>query len=163
MFFYPGSSIGNFTPVEAQAFLASVREKASGGGLLIGVDLVKSSALLEPAYDDALGVTAAFNLNLLLHLNRLIGSDFSPRDWRHIGLFNTERSRIEMHLEARREVLVTWPGGARRFQAGERMHTENSYKYTADGFAALLQAAGFETSQRWLDPQGWFAVFWARS
>ena len=163
VFFYPGSSIGNFTPVEAQAFLASVREKASGGGLLIGVDLVKSSALLEPAYDDALGVTAAFNLNLLLHLNRLIGSDFSPRDWRHIGLFNTERSRIEMHLEARREVLVTWPGGTRRFQAGERMHTENSYKYTADGFAALLQAAGFEASQRWLDPQGWFAVFWARS
>ena len=163
VFFYPGSSIGNFTPVEAQAFLASVREKASDGGLLIGVDLVKAAGLLETAYDDALGVTAAFNLNLLLHLNRLIGSDFSPRDWCHIGLFNTERSRIEMHLEARREVLVTWPGGTRRFHAGERMHTENSYKYTVDGFAALLQAAGFQSSQRWLDPQGWFAVFWARS
>ncbi len=163
VFFYPGSSIGNFTPVEAQAFLAGVREKAGGGGLLIGVDLVKSSAILEPAYDDALGVTAAFNLNLLLHLNRLIGSDFSPRDWRHIGLFNTERSRIEMHLEARRDVRVSWPGQMRQFHAGERMHTENSYKYTVDGFAALLQAAGFQTSQRWLDPQGWFAVFWARS
>ena len=98
-----------------------------------------------------------------LPIYRLIGSDFSPRDWRHIGLFNTERSRIEMHLEARRDVRVSWPGQTRVFHAGERMHTENSYKYTVDGFAALLQAAGFQTPQRWLDRQGWFAVFWARS
>ncbi len=163
VFFYPGSSIGNFTPVEARSFLAGVREQATGGGLLIGVDLVKATELLQPAYDDALGVTAAFNLNLLLHLNRLIGSDFSPRDWQHIGLFNTERSRIEMHLEARRDLHVRWPGGERRFKAGERMHTENSYKYTVDGFAALLAAAGFQSSQRWLDEKGWFAVFWAQS
>jgi L-histidine Nalpha-methyltransferase len=163
LFFYPGSSIGNFTPEAARAFLSGVREQSSGGGLLIGIDLVKAAELLQPAYDDALGVTAAFNLNLLLHLNRLIGSDFSPRDWRHVGLFDSARSRIEMHLEARRDLQVAWPGGLRPFKAGERMHTENSYKYTAEGFAALLEAAGFQSSHRWLDAQGWFAVFWAQS
>ncbi len=163
VFFYPGSSIGNFTPVQALSFLSGVHEQASGGGLLIGVDLVKATELLQPAYDDALGVTAAFNLNVLLHLNRLIGSNFSPRDWQHVALFNIERSRIEMHLEARRALTVNWPQGERRFEQGERLHTENSYKYTADGFAALLSAAGFKNSQRWLDDKGWFAVFWASS
>ena len=172
VFFYPGSSIGNFTPVQALSFLTGVQEQSraesGNGGLLIGIDLVKATELLEPAYDDALGVTSAFNLNVLLHLNRLIGSDFSPRDWQHVALFNTERSRIEMHLQARRALTVTWPGSegktnARKFEAGERLHTENSYKYTADGFAALLNAAGFKSSQRWLDDKGWFAVFWAQS
>jgi L-histidine Nalpha-methyltransferase len=163
VFFYPGSSIGNFTPVQALSFLTGVHEQARGGGLLIGIDLVKATELLQPAYDDALGVTAAFNLNVLLHLNRLIGSDFSPRDWQHVALFNTERSRIEMHLQARRALTVNWNSGTRRFEEGERLHTENSYKYTVDGFAALLNAAGFKSSQRWLDDQGWFAVFWAQS
>jgi L-histidine Nalpha-methyltransferase len=175
VFFYPGSSIGNFTPVQALSFLTGVQEQSRNqshpGGLLIGVDLVKTTELLQPAYDDALGVTAAFNLNVLLHLNRLIGSDFSPRDWQHVALFNTERSRIEMHLQARRAVTVTWRGdtkadtkaGSRQFEEGERLHTENSYKYTVEGFAALLNAAGFKSSQRWLDERGWFAVFWAQS
>ena len=171
VFFYPGSSIGNFTPAQALRFLtdmhAQARDKTGAGGLLIGVDLVKDTELLQPAYDDALGVTAAFNLNVLLHLNRLIGSDFSPRDWQHVALFNTEHSRIEMHLQARHAVTVTWTNdtreGARKFEEGERPHTENSYKYTADGFAALLNAAGFKRSQRWLDQRGWFAVFWAQS
>ena len=161
VFFYPGSSIGNFTPGEAREFLARLRERCAGGGLLIGVDLVKPSAILEPAYDDALGVTAAFNLNLLLHLNRIIGSDFNPAGWRHIGLFNTTESRIEMHLEARHDLSVRWPGGERRFVRGERLHTENSYKYTVEGFASLLGAAGFAPAQHWTDAQGWFAVFWA--
>ncbi len=167
VFFYPGSSIGNFTPVQALSFLTGVHEQTRAqsetGGLLIGIDLVKANELLQPAYDDALGVTAAFNLNVLLHLNRLIGSDFSPRDWQHVALFNTERSRIEMHLQARRAVTVTWPQGSRQFEQGERLHTENSYKYTVEGFAALLSAAGFKSSQRWLDDRGWFAVFWAQS
>ncbi len=171
VFFYPGSSIGNFTPVQALSFLTGVHEQARNqtgqGGLLIGIDLVKATELLQPAYDDALGVTAAFNLNVLLHLNRLIGSNFLPRDWQHVALFNTERSRIEMHLQARRALTVTWKGdareGSRKFEEGERLHTENSYKYTADGFAALLNAAGFKSSQRWLDDKGWFAVFWAQS
>ena len=161
VFFYPGSSIGNFTPAEALAFLRSIRARASGGGLLIGVDLVKPAALLEAAYADALGVTAAFNLNLLRHLNRLIGSDFDPTGWRHVGLFNAAESRIEMHLEARAALSVRWPGGERGFAADERLHTENSYKYRVDDFAALLIQAGFDAPQHWTDEQGWFAVFWA--
>ena len=161
VFFYPGSSIGNFTPTEALAFLRRVRSRAEGGGLLIGVDLVKPHDVLEAAYGDALGVTAAFNLNVLRHLNGVIGSDFAPRQWRHVALFNEAESRIEMHLEARAAVTVTWPGGERRFAAGERIHTENSCKYGVEQFAALLEAAGFAAPLHWTDPAGWFAVFWA--
>ena len=159
--FYPGSSIGNFAPDDALRLLRDARDLARGGGLLIGVDLVKPIALLEAAYDDALGVTAAFNLNLLKHLNRLLGADFDPRGWRHVALFNTGASRIEMHLEARAATTVRWPGGERHFAAGERLHTENSYKWTPDGFAALLRDAGFTRVQRWTDAQGWFGVFLA--
>lgn len=161
VFFYAGSSIGNFTPPEAEQFLAGVHRQSQGGGLLIGVDLVKADELLIPAYDDALGVTAAFNLNMLLHLNRLIGADFSVRDWRHVGLFNDEQSRIEMHLEARRALTVHWDGGEREFAQGQRLHTENSYKYRIDAFDALLRRAGFTTTAHWTDPNRWFAVFWA--
>ena len=161
VFFYPGSSIGNFTPQEALAFLRRVRERAEGGGLVIGVDLVKPADVLEAAYDDALGVTAAFNLNLLRHLNRLVGSDFEPRQWRHVARYDAALSRVEMHLEAREALQVRWPGGARRFDAGERIHTENSYKYAADDFAALLRDAGFGAPQRWSDERGWFGVYWA--
>jgi len=163
VFFYPGSSIGNFTPDEALAFLKRVREQADDGGLLIGVDLVKPAPVLEAAYDDALGVTAAFNLNLLRHLNRLLDADFKPRQWRHIGLYNGPMSRIEMHLEARAALTVRWPGGERDFETGERIHTENSCKYTVDGFAALLRQAGFAEARHWTDERGWFAVFWARA
>jgi dimethylhistidine N-methyltransferase len=161
VFFYPGSSIGNFAPDAALALLRQVRAQCNGGGLLIGVDLVKPVALLEAAYDDALGVTAAFNLNLLRHLNRRIGSDFDPAQWRHVALFDTAASRIEMHLEARRQQDVHWRGGERAFRAGERIHTENSYKYKAADFQALLTQAGFGTVSQWTDPQHWFGVFWA--
>jgi len=161
LFFYPGSSIGNFTPADALAFLRRVRERAEGGGLLIGVDLQKPVEILEAAYDDALGVTSAFNLNLLRHLNRLIGANFELRQWKHVGLYNTAQSRIEMHLEAREALRVRWPGGERRFAAGERLHTENSYKYTLPAFETLLHGAGFGELQCWTDPQRWFAVFWA--
>ena len=163
VFFYPGSSIGNFTPAAARDFLASVHRQAAGGGLLIGVDLVKPVEQLERAYDDALGVTAAFNLNLLRHLNRLIGSDFDPSDWRHVAFFNRQDLRIEMHLEARRALTVRWPEGERHFQSGERLHTENSYKYSVESFAALLRASGFAHSLCWVDPDRWFAVFWAQA
>ena len=159
--FYPGSSIGNFTPDEALVFLRQARAACEGGGLLIGVDLLKERALLEAAYDDALGVTAAFNRNLLLHLNRLAGSDFSLPDWRHVAFFNEAASRIEMHLEAVRAVVVGWPGGERHFAAGERIHTENSYKWHQRDFARLLLDAGFSSTQAWTDERGWFAVFWA--
>jgi uncharacterized SAM-dependent methyltransferase len=115
--------------------------------------------VLEPAYDDALQVTAAFNRNLLLHLNRLIGSDFDIADWRHVAFFNAAASRIEMHLEAVRDAMVRWPVGERRFAAGERIHTENSCKWRVDDFAALLRDAGFSHPRVWRDAQDWFAVF----
>jgi dimethylhistidine N-methyltransferase len=159
--FYPGSSIGNFTPDDAVAFLRRARAASPGGNLLIGVDLVKDPAVLEAAYDDVLGVTAAFNLNLLLHVNRRLGSDFDVRDWRHVASFNEAESRIEMYLEARCALAVHWPGGERHFAAGERIHTENSYKYSADAFDALLRAAGFAQTRHWIDARGWFAVFCA--
>jgi L-histidine N-alpha-methyltransferase len=161
VFFYPGSSIGNFVPDEALTLLRSLRAASPDGGLLIGVDLVKPNAVLEPAYDDALGVTAAFNLNVLLHLNRLIGSNFQVRQWRHVAMYDSAQSRIEMHLEAREALTLRWPGAERRFAEGERIHTENSYKYTPERFAALLAEAGFTTQQRWLDERAWFGVFWA--
>ncbi len=157
--FYPGSSIGNFTPQEAQAFLRRVREASPDGNLLIGVDLVKAKAVLDAAYDDELGVTAAFNLNTLAHVNRLLGSDFGLRQWRHVAFFDEARSRIEMHLEARQALTVRWPGGERRFAAGERIHTENSCKYSVESFDALLRRAGYAQTRCWTDERGWFAVF----
>ena len=160
--FYPGSSIGNFNPEEALRLLREAQALAAGGALLIGVDRVKADALLNAAYDDPLGVTAAFNLNLLRHLNRLIGSNFDPRQWRHVGQFNRAASRIEMHLEARAPITVRWPGGERRFAAGERIHTESSYKWDPADFAALLRRAGFAQVQGWTDAQGWFSVMLAR-
>lgn len=176
LFFYPGSSIGNYTPAEALAYLRRIRDactddaapQGSSGdgndrsGLLIGVDLVKDKVVLDAAYDDALGVTAAFNLNLLRHLNVLLGTDFDVRDWQHRGFFNPDESRIEMHLEARHAVSVAWSEGQRHFAAGERIHTENSYKYTQQGFASLVERAGFELCHRWTDPQQWFMVCHAR-
>jgi L-histidine Nalpha-methyltransferase len=167
--FYPGSSIGNFAPDQALAFLQRVQrlcaQGSAGGGLLIGVDLVKPTDVLEPAYDDPLGVTGAFNLNMLRHVNTLLGSDFDVRDWQHVAFFNTAQSRIEMHLEARKALTVRWSldGQAceRAFAAGERIHTENSYKWTVDDFSQLLVAAGFATTQAWTDERGYFAVLWA--
>ena len=163
LFFYPGSSIGNFPPAEAAALLGRIRDACQAdGSLLIGVEMVKDKDVLNAAYDDALGVTASFNLNLLLHLNTLIGTDFDVRDWRHIGCFNESASRIEMHLEARRDVTVRWPGGVRRFAEGERIHTESSYKYTRQSFLQLLERAGFAATQTWTDERGWFLVCHAR-
>jgi len=163
LFFYPGSSIGNFAPPQALEFLRRVRRAAGDdGGLLIGVDLLKPAALLEAAYDDALGVTGAFNLNLLRHLNGLLDADFDVRDWRHRAHFDVAESRIEMHLEARSDLIVRWPGGQRRFAEGERIHTENSYKYTPAGFAELLRQAGFGALRSWTDERDWFMVCHAR-
>ena len=161
--FYPGSSIGNFTAVEALEFLRQARHAAQDGGLLIGVDLVKPVSVLVPAYDDALGLTAAFNRNMLLHINRLLGSDFDVSQWRHRALFNERDARIEMHLESVQDVTVRWPGAARRFKAGESIHTENSCKYTPQRFEALLREAGFSQVNQWRDAQDWFAVFLARA
>ena len=164
LFFYPGSSIGNFTPGQAGAFLQRMRGQCDAdGALLIGIDLVKDAAILDAAYDDELGVTAAFNLNILRHVNRLMDADFQVSQWRHRGFFNSSESRIEMHLEAREDVHVQWPGGARRFRAGERIHTENSYKYRRAGAVGLLEQAGFAAVKVWTDPNGWFALIYARA
>ena len=164
LFFYPGSSIGNFTPDQARDFLRRARAQCDNdGGLLIGIDLVKDKVILDAAYDDELGVTAAFNLNLLRHVNRLIGSDFKARQWRHLGFFNEQESRIEMHLEAREALTVTWEGGARRFAAGERIHTENSYKYRPQAINGLLEQSGFNMVKLWTDPKQWFALVYARA
>lgn len=159
--FYPGSSIGNFGPPDALRLLRQAHALSQGGALLIGADLIKPAAVLHAAYDDALGVTAAFNLNLLRHVNALLGSDFDVGDWRHVALFNEAQSRVEMHLQTRRDVGVSWPGGGRNFAAGERIHTENSAKWTPGSFESLLRDAGWRQVQRWSDDQGWFGVFLA--
>jgi len=163
-FFYPGSSIGNFNPDQVSSFFRNIATICDGsGGLLIGVDLVKDSDVLQKAYDDSLGVTAAFNLNVLKHLNRIIGSDFDVMDWEHFAIFNQEDSRIEMHLRAKRDVLVTWSSQSKHFKAGEMIHTENSYKYTKASFSDLLIKAGFRDVQAWTDPKDLFMVCYAKS
>jgi dimethylhistidine N-methyltransferase len=168
LFFYPGSSIGNFTPDEAQAFLRRLRAQCGAdGGVLIGVDLDKDKATLDAAYDDALGVTAAFNLNVLRHVNHLVGADFDIRAWRHHGFYNAARGRVEMHLEAVRRQEVHWRCGtqdcARVFEPGDCIHTENSYKYQQADAIALLERSGFEATRVWTDPQRWFAVIHAQA
>jgi dimethylhistidine N-methyltransferase len=164
LFFYPGSSIGNFTPEEAHAFLQRVRAQCGDdGALLIGIDLAKDAAILNAAYDDALGVTAAFNLNVLRHVNRLLGADFDIRGWRHLGFYNEEQGRVEMHLAARGEQRVRWQGGARSFAAGESIHTENSYKYRQADCVRLLEQSGFEATRMWTDSRRWFTVIHAQA
>ncbi|AVP58048.1 L-histidine N(alpha)-methyltransferase [Pulveribacter suum] len=163
--FYPGSSIGNFDPPAALALLRQMHALAQGqgGGLLIGIDLPKDAAVLQAAYDDAAGVTAQFNRNILTHVNRLIGSDFEPAQWRHEAFFNTVESRIEMHLAACGPQQVRWPGGTRSFAADERIHTENSYKYPLPAFVDLLERAGFTQPQAWTDERDWYALVHARA
>jgi len=167
VFFYPGSSIGNFDPEKADQFFMNLAYECHGnGGLLIGVDLVKDNETLHLAYNDPLGVTAAFNLNALLNVNRLIGSNFELQDWEHYAFFNISQSRIEMHLRARSDVQVTLPGNGSQdhvisFSAGDLIHTENSYKYTQDNFVEKLRRAGFTEIQCWTDPNKHFLVCFA--
>jgi dimethylhistidine N-methyltransferase len=164
LFFYPGSSIGNFTPGEARGFLRRVRSQCGDdGALLIGIDLAKDAATLNAAYDDALGVTAAFNLNVLRHVNRLLGADFDIRGWRHAGFYDEEQGRVEMHLVARSEQRVRWQGGSRTFAAGESIHTENSYKYRQADCVRLLEESGFEATRMWTDQRRWFTVVHAQA
>jgi dimethylhistidine N-methyltransferase len=169
VFFYPGSSIGNFDPEKAdQLFLNLANECHGNGGLLIGVDLVKDVETLDLAYNDPLGVTAAFNLNALLNVNRLIGSNFALQDWEHYAFFNTTLSRIEMHLRSLSDVKVTIPGNDGKdhllsFSAGDLIHTENSYKYTQEDFVEKLRRAGFNDIQCWTDPNKYFLVCFANA
>ena len=164
LFFYPGSSIGNFDPQAALEFLKNIHAECdSEGGILIGVDLVKDSAVLNSAYDDDLGVTAAFNLNVLRHVNQILGTDFDICQWRHVAFFNADKSRIEMHLEATVNLDVRWGNQRRHFIAGERIQTENSYKYTTARILELLEGAGFHKPRYWSDESSWFAVIHAQA
>lgn len=158
---YIGSSIGNFAPHEAVAILRNLRSQLRpGDSLLLGTDLVKDEQLLVAAYDDAQGVTAAFNRNVLERLNRELGADFDLSRFRHRALWNGEALRIEMHLESTVMQTVRVPGAGLvpHFRQGETIHTENSYKFTGTSVRELLAAAGFDVVHTWRDERNWFAV-----
>jgi L-histidine Nalpha-methyltransferase len=159
--YFPGSTIGNLEPLVAKEFLQRVcRLCGKSGGLIIGVDLQKGHDVLEAAYNDSSGVTAAFNLNLLVRANRELGADFDLSHWRHRAVYNQDEGRIEMHLLSDGEQTVHVGGREFRFGAGEKIITEFSYKHTLDGFARLAASAGFrEASRVWTDPDKMFAIF----
>jgi dimethylhistidine N-methyltransferase len=157
--FFPGSTIGNFEPDEAAGFLRRIATLVGrGGGLVIGVDLKKDRATLERAYDDAAGVTAAFNLNILSHINGALGADFDLARFHHVALWNETEGRIEMHLESRVGQTVSVAGRRFRLAAGERIHTENSYKYEIGEFHRLAARAGLKARRTWTDENGLFSV-----
>jgi len=157
--YFPGSTIGNLTPQEALGFLVGARELAgTRGAMLVGVDLKKDPGTLHAAYNDAQGVTAEFNLNLLRRINRELAGDFDLAQFRHAAFYNAAAGRIEMHLESTQAQTVTVSGRAFSFQAGERIHTENSYKYSIEEFQQLAQQAGFRPQQAWVDAEQRFAV-----
>lgn len=162
MAFFPGSSIGNFTPKEAVDFLAGMAQWiGSGGYLLIGVDLKKDISRLEAAYNDAAGITAQFNLNLLTRINRELGANFNLEAWQHKALYNQEEGRIEMHLISQCEQTVTIDNIDKtdfHFACGEGIHTENSYKYSNEEFIRLAGQAGFAPEALWMDDKQLFAV-----
>jgi dimethylhistidine N-methyltransferase len=163
---YIGSSIGNFEPEAAAMLLRRIHASLQpGDGLLLGVDLVKEDSILRAAYDDAAGVTSAFNRNLLTRLNRELGAEFDAETFAHRAVWNAAESRMEMHLESRvaQSVRVAGLGLDVNFRAGERIHTENSYKYWPGQAEAMLGAAGFAPVESWMDAQGWFAVCLGRA
>jgi dimethylhistidine N-methyltransferase len=150
LLYYPGSSIGNFAPEAAAALLARFRRLAGAAGqLLIGFDLKQDPVRLHHAYNDAAGVTAAFNLNLLVRLNRELGADFDPSRFRHYAFYNPTAGRIEMHLVSLAEQTVGVAGRRFRFKPGEALHTENSYKFRRDEFSALAAGAGWSLRGDW--------------
>ncbi len=161
--FFPGSSIGNFAPSEAHRFLTGVRETVgSGGALLIGVDRKKAVSVLEDAYNDARGVTAAFNLNALAHINARLQANFELDGFRHLARYNAEEGCIQMFLESRRDQVVSIAGETVHFAANETLHTENSYKYDKAEFVELAASAGFTAEAEWSDDQQWFSIFLLR-
>ena len=161
-FFYPGSSIGNFNAEKATDLLQHIHSNTQGGGLLLGVDLMKEDEILLNAYDDPLKLTAAFNLNILRVVNTMIGSNFDVRDFRHTITINHALQRVELYLEASREVHVSWNSGSRRFKKGELIHTENSHKYSTASIEELLRASGFDRFQTWTDSKDYFALIHAQ-
>jgi dimethylhistidine N-methyltransferase len=159
--FFPGSTIGNMEPPVAADFLRKICHLCGkSGGLIIGVDLQKSRDVLEAAYNDSAGVTAEFNLNLLVRANRELGADFDVARWKHRAVFNEDEGRIEMHLVSEGDQTVGVGGREFTFAGGEKIITEFSYKHTIEGFIRLAASAGFrEASRVWTDPNRWFAIF----
>jgi dimethylhistidine N-methyltransferase len=157
--FFPGSTIGNFSVPEALAFLRNARTVAGpGGAMLVGVDLKKDVSLLHAAYNDARGVTAAFNLNVLRRMNEELGADFDLDGFEHRAFYNASEGRIEMHLVSGRRQRVRIGPSTFLFEAGETIHTENSCKYTVEEFQSLAREAGFDAEHCWIDPDGLFSL-----
>lgn len=156
--YFPGSTIGNFDPADAAAFLRELRFQLHGGYLLIGVDMQKPQDVLERAYDDAKGVTAEFNLNLLRRINRELGGNFELDQFEHVAIYDAQLGRVEMHLRSLSDQHVTIDGQTFSFCEGEMVHTENSYKYTIEGFSKLGVAAGWVPVQHWVSPNGYFST-----
>ena len=157
--FFPGSTIGNLEPAAARAFLVRARQTLGDGAtLIVGVDLRKDASVLVPAYDDAQGVTAAFNLNLLCRLNREAAANFDLAAFAHRAVWNADAGRIEMHLVSRAEQTVTVSGVPIHFAADETIHTENSYKHSVDGFVTLAAEAGWCSRQVWTDEKSLFSI-----
>jgi L-histidine N-alpha-methyltransferase len=157
--FFPGSTIGNFEPHEAAAFLRHAgRILGRGATFIVGVDLIKDTQVLQRAYCDSQGVTAKFNLNLLARINRELGAKFNLACFEHHAFFNRERSRIEMHLASLKRQRIKVCGECIDFRAGETIHTENSYKYSVESFGALARGAGWTPAAVWTDPDNYFSV-----
>jgi dimethylhistidine N-methyltransferase len=158
--FFPGSSIGNFTPSEAVDFLHTAAQSLGCGGLLIGVDLVKDPHTLHRAYNDAAGVTAAFNRNVLVRANRELGSNFVPEQFAHYAFYEPRQHRVEMHLVSQCQQTVVVGTQDFEFTQGESIHTESSYKFSVEDFQSLALRAGFQPSRVWVDAQALFSVHW---
>ena len=157
--FFPGSTIGNFEPHEACKFLRSARDiLGKGAQMIIGADLEKDERVLHDAYNDASGVTARFNLNVLVRINRELGGNFDLSAFTHRAIYNRERHRIEMHLISRKPQSVRMLGTSFSFRTGETIHTENSYKYSIERLTALARGAGWEVRESWTDPNRMFSV-----
>ncbi len=157
--FFPGSTIGNFDPHEACAFLRSAREiLGEGATMIVGVDLEKDERVLHDAYNDAAGVTGKFNSNVLVRINRDLGGNFDVPNFVHRAIYNRERHRIEMHLISKKAQTVRVLGHSCAFRAGESIHTESSYKYSLERFAALARGAGWTSQASWTDADAMFSV-----
>ncbi len=162
--FFPGSSIGNFAPSEADVFLANVaRVVGPGGWFMIGADLKKDPRVLHSAYNDSSGVTAAFNKNVLRHINQALDSDFDLDAYAHEAVYNEIDGRIEMYLTATSDQVVSIAGETVRIRESERLHTENSHKYSVDEFRAKVEGGGFEIVETWTDERAYFLVLLARA
>lgn len=155
-----GSSLGNYEPDEALRFLQMAAGLLQGGGLLIGIDLVKDPAVLHAAYNDAQGVTAAFNRNLLVRANRELAADFQPERFAHYACYQPHLQRVEMHLISLQRQVVRLCGQCLEFAEGDAIHTENSHKFSIEGFRELACQAGFRPGPVWLDARRWYAVQW---